>query len=380
MNVVVNTSNLHIGGGIQVASSLIEELAAIDCDTNYRFTIIASTEVSCCLSEMVRNSSVINVIVYDVFGVSNIIKNNYRLRSIVKSAKADLVWSIFGPSYFIMPGVPHIVGFANALLVGDIRELSFRTLSRSLRIINKTKYVVQKLFLSFEADCLVTETQSMKLAINDDFLLCKKEVGVISNCHSALYLHPEQWRPVDIPTFDVDYVFCTIASNYPHKNLDIIADVGKELLDVYGISAMFLITIPDLDYQHKSSLFKEFTYNLGVVSPYSCPFIYKAADALFLPTLLETFSASYPEAMIMDKTIFTSKLPFAEEACSESAFYFDPLDKADIAKVISSAFSDKMNLKKKRLLYPQVLDSFPNASDRLKQYLSFFEVFYRRFL
>ena len=55
---------------------------------------------------------------------------------------------------------------------------------------------------------------------------------------------------------------------------------------------------------------------------------------MFLPTLLECFSASYAEAMVMKKPILTSDLGFAHTVCKDAAVYFDPDDAHDVADKI----------------------------------------------
>jgi glycosyltransferase involved in cell wall biosynthesis len=55
---------------------------------------------------------------------------------------------------------------------------------------------------------------------------------------------------------------------------------------------------------------------------------------MFLPSLIEIFTASYPEAMQMKKPILTSDLSFAHDICGEAAEYFDPVNPADIANKI----------------------------------------------
>jgi glycosyltransferase involved in cell wall biosynthesis len=74
--------------------------------------------------------------------------------------------------------------------------------------------------------------------------------------------------------------------------------------------------------------------NLGPQKIEDCPELYIRSDALFLPTLLETYSANYPEAMIMNKPIITSNLDFAKDVCKDAALYFDPLAPQDIANKI----------------------------------------------
>ena len=52
---------------------------------------------------------------------------------------------------------------------------------------------------------------------------------------------------------------------------------------------------------------------------------------MVLPTLMESFSASYPEAMYFGLPIVTSDLDFARETCGSAAIFVNPWDPADIA-------------------------------------------------
>jgi len=55
---------------------------------------------------------------------------------------------------------------------------------------------------------------------------------------------------------------------------------------------------------------------------------------LLLPTLLESFSATYVEAMSFDCPILTSDLDFARGVCGDAAVYFDPWNPESIKNAI----------------------------------------------
>ena len=109
--------------------------------------------------------------------------------------------------------------------------------------------------------------------------------------------------------------------------------------------------------------------NVGPVSINQCPALYHYCDALFLPTLLECFSASYVEAMYFKKMIFTSDLPFAHTVCDDSAIYFDPYDANDICdKIISGVegVHDKVIKQEKADL---IFSKLPTAKERALMYM-----------
>jgi glycosyltransferase involved in cell wall biosynthesis len=61
---------------------------------------------------------------------------------------------------------------------------------------------------------------------------------------------------------------------------------------------------------------------------------YRHSSALILPTLLESFTATYLEAMQFDCPVLTSDLDFAREVCGEAAIYFDPWNVDDMCNAI----------------------------------------------
>ena len=82
--------------------------------------------------------------------------------------------------------------------------------------------------------------------------------------------------------------------------------------------------------------------NVGPIRIEEAPSLYKECDAMFLPTLLECFSASYVESMKMEKPILTSDMGFAWTVCNNAAIYFDPMDANDIAAKIIELFNSKL--------------------------------------
>ena len=76
--------------------------------------------------------------------------------------------------------------------------------------------------------------------------------------------------------------------------------------------------------------------NLGPVDLEDLPNVYRASDALFLPTLLESFSGTYLEAMHYGLPILTTDLDFARNICRDAALYFDPENLDGIVNLLES--------------------------------------------
>ena len=94
---------------------------------------------------------------------------------------------------------------------------------------------------------------------------------------------------------------------------------------------------------------------------------------MFLPTLLETFSASYPEAMKMKKPILTSYLDFALDICGDAALYFDPTSAEDIADKILMLSVDENLYQNLVSQGTERLKKFETPESRVKKYMEIFE-------
>jgi len=110
--------------------------------------------------------------------------------------------------------------------------------------------------------------------------------------------------------------------------------------------------------------------NLGPIEMKNVPSLYKQCDGLLMPTLLESFSGTYVEAMYHQLPIFTSGIDFASGVCNDSAFYFDPFDEVDI---LSKLLLDKEAQEKKVAEGIKVLNELLNWNEAFIKYNNLME-------
>ncbi|CAM4307512.1 glycosyltransferase [Vibrio neonatus] len=164
------------------------------------------------------------------------------------------------------------------------------------------------------------------------------------------------------------FKFISVTYNYPHKNLGVISKVA-ELLELKGINAIFIVTFPKDEYDKQSLTFKKYTVNMGPVSVEDCKSLYKNADALFLPTLIECFSVSYLEAMANNLCIATSDYDFARDICGDCAIYFDPFSPQDISNKLSIIIENEDVRRKMLIKGGKRIKRFPDNKQKVKSYL-----------
>lgn len=356
MKVVINASNLKVGGGVQVAVSFINEVSKLNHGVDLHF--ITSEVVFNQLDQSSKNNSTVIKSPVGIFGWQARMALDRLTRG------SDVVFSVFGPTYW-RPKCKHIVGFANPWIVYDKKDV-LSLVSNFKSVLLRIKYRIYRYFFMFHSDEFIVETDDVKKNLS---LLTDKPIYTVANCASAVFLDNTKWEPI---SFDIDpsylYLLC-LGNNYLHKNYDFSGKVAEESRRL-GKNVKFIFTLPIDSYKSLSELTKDNSINVGVVRSVNCPDLYAKADMLFLPTLLECYSANYPEAMISRTPIATSDRSFSRQICGSHAIYFDPKDPCHAAQQILAYFEMSEDKKEHHLdqAYKAALNS-PSARERAREYL-----------
>lgn len=362
--IVLNTSNLHVGGGVQVAASVLYELS-LEKDLPSNLAVVASSEVHHALVDCGTNFNYFpSYTIFDTHGFTGL-WSTFPL----SLHKNDVVLTIFGPHYKLQPRYKNIVGFAQAWITHADKTI-YRRLSFFSRLQLKIKFFIQAFFFK-QADKLVVELEHVKSGLIRSGIARAENIHVIPNCVSSLYFDPSVWKKINpsIGGNKKSYKIGYVGRDYPHKNTTILPKVKEVLHTKYGINADFYVTFTDAEWQSKSSCFKKTIRNVGALSPTQCPSFYSMMDAIIFPSLLECFSATPLETLIMGKPLFASDRPFIRDICGDFAYYFDPLDPASVAEVLASNIIKNEDRDGFRDLARAHAKNFSNASIRAKKYL-----------
>ena len=364
--VVINASNLHVGGGVQVAASFLTELSAIGSAKgfDYKIIVLCSNKVFANLSLEFDASIFHGFFVVDIFGLSRVPSN---ISSIIKNAK--IIFTVFGPVYFRKSGATHICGFAQPWIAYPDNP-TYERLSLKKRLLYKIKFNIQS-FIFRRYDKLIVEQAHVKDAL-EHIGYDSEKITIVSNCVSDVFNNKNHWSEI---TFDKsilkeDYTFGFIGRPYAHKNVSILKEVDEILKTKYGISCNFLFTFTSSEMEDQNFTSLENFHTVGEININQCPSFYNHVDALLFTSLLECYSAAPIEAMKMKKSVLASDYEFVRDVCKDSAYYFDPLDAEDIARVIHFYISESSVRKEKIDLSTRVLGDLPSAKDRALGYLN----------
>lgn len=328
MKIIINTSTLYVGGGVQVAVSFLNELNTFDENNEYH--IFMSKEIQKQIDYKNFNNKFTFYIIENTpasLKHRNDIKKE--LDILEKKIQPDIVFTVFGPSYW-KPKSIHLVGFADGWVYNP-DSIAYKRLSFFRRLKMKLHCIYKAYYLKKDSDYFVLETNDAKNKISKIVKLNKENIFVVGNTYGSVfenstYLDSENENYIKLPK-KTNFRLMYIAHNHVSKNLIIL----KKLLNFFEKNNIeMILTIDKESYKTLFPTNPANIINIGPISQKSCPSIYAQADALFAPTILETFSAAYPEAMKMEIPILTSDYSFSRDVCHDAALYFNPLDEKDI--------------------------------------------------
>lgn len=369
MKLIINTSTLSGTGVTQVAVSFIYECIKYT-DNQYYVILSKSVESSINKEEFPSNFKFYSIHNHPIYGYKGF-KAKQQLKCIERNIKPDCVFSVFGPSCW-RPKVPHLMGYAYPHYVYPESPI-FKIMSFREKVIRCILRFFHKYYLLRDGKFYVCETDDVSNRLIDFLSVNSRQVFTVANTYNHYF---DAWDTNDIsvkrflPIKKDEFRFLSLCSPYLHKNLQILNKVVP-LIKNLKINVKFVVTISSDSY---NKLFldevKPFIYNIGQIQPSQCPQIYSECDAVFSPTLLECFSATYPEAMKMKKPIITSNLPFARCICEDAALYFDPLDANSIYKCICDLVNNPSKYWELVRASSIRLRSFTTATQRAEMYLN----------
>lgn len=371
MRILINASILKAGGGIQVAHSFINELKEF-CDNKYG--VVATSRLFHTLKiQRFPENFRFYTIGSSPSDVRKGLKAVKRLKQIEAEFKPDIVFTVFGPSYW-KPEAIHVCGYALPHFIYPDSPF-FDSISLTERFRLKILEFIKLNSYTYCCDHLITETEDVASRLAKKLKVSSQKISTVTNAYNAVFDSPNEWKTVQLnERHSLGFKLVTISAPYKHKNLSIIPLVVDYLNRYYpDFNFTFILTV---DRSALGGLTKQQAKHivfLGPIAINECPDLYQKSDALFMPTLLECFTVSYLEAMAMKKPILTSDLSFAHGICQEAAYYFNPRNVGDIGdKIVSLATDHQLQL---TLIEHGIerLKHFGTAADRARSYLSLFK-------
>lgn len=370
MNILINCSNQHQGGAIQVIHSICTQLNQYP---QHSFVLVLSEEQKS-LVEQIKGYKNVKTYIYSMRDNlwSLITGHNKTLDGYCKAHKVDVVFTVFGIARWI-PKCPHLCGFARAqLLLKDspyLNNISWKT---------KALFRIQCFFFKRDAKYYYTENPYISELL-PSILRKDAKVYTVTNYYNQIYDSPEKWnKNINLPDFD-GVTILVLGIPYPHKNFNIIPEIASTFLKRKPeFKFRFVVTAEKNDFKKMNDKVSNQFIFLGKIPFDVCPHLYSQCNILLVPSLMECFTANYPEAMKMMVPIVTVDLEYAHGLCREAACYYESTNADAAANAIYKVATNKeyaMNLVKEGNIQ---LNSFDNYEQRTKKIINILEDIYTK--
>lgn len=334
---------LRTAGGLSVGRNIIDALVRIAPQNEYCFIVPDGVgyEPLCDRAphseiNLTREMGVLARLRYD----------KYRLPRIVDAFRPDVILALDSSLGLLKPPCPQaILVHAPQLLYPD-NHFGPRTLMDKIR----HRYLMWHFHKELTRTQLVLcQTAGMERRLLESYQY-DGETAILPNAVSRLTLDGStaaEMPELLAPHANKFKLLC-LTRYYAHKNLEAIVETfdrfREELQDV-----VVVLTISEDQHPNVGKLLHSIErlgissniLNVGPLPQQTLARYFLSCQAMFLPTLLESFSSTYLEAMQFERPILTSDIDFAREVCGDAALYFDPWKTESIKNAILSLKENK---------------------------------------
>lgn len=317
MRLLINTATVFKGGSVQVAYSFLEECKK---KTQHQFIVVLGKPLQELISpkDFPSNFTFETVSDRPAQAVLSFKDQAKPLKEIEKKYCPDVVFTTSGPAYW-RPKAKHLMGYNLGHYIYKDSPF-FKNMSMKEKLYWMVKGKLIKYYTVNDANAYVVQTDDVKRRLKK--WIGGKKIYTVTNTFGVQFEEPVLGNKL-LPNYKHNELrLLVLSSYYKHKQLEII----NNIVDYFdeGESIKFVVTLPDEVFQYLfTQKAKDYIHNVGVIPPKDCPQLYSECQAVFLPTLLECFSATYVEAMKMKLPIITTNLSFAHSVCGQAALYFD---------------------------------------------------------
>jgi len=365
MKIVLIAHSLRKQGGLLVGLNFIESLK--QTAPQHKYFIIAPKDVGYEDIEIPIGSN------FYFYKTKNMVGRTWfdlvTLPKIIKQFCPDI---IFGMSAYglLRPPSPQAIWIQSPYLAYNQKKYPGESLN------DRIKLLINKLLLKMaltRTQRMFCQTPVMKERMCKYYNYNPEKVQILPNAVSDFSRYVI--LPVSIPKVlsmrKPGCLYCLIPSRYyPHKNPEIILKALKSGKQKF--SEIFFITTIErdddplapkyLDNVSKNG-FNEHIMNVGRIRHEELPSYYKNIDLVIMPSLLESFSVSYIEAMYFGVPILATDLDFAHCICGDAAAYYNPSDVESFSDALIKLKSNPEILEQLRIAGKKQLQKFSYTWD-----------------
>jgi glycosyltransferase involved in cell wall biosynthesis len=375
MKILFNCTTNNVGGGVK-NSAIFIKYAIEDKNNIYSFAI--SIEVKDILNKW--NIETSNMYLFEKSPARNK-EERKRLYNLSLDLNVDLVFTMAGPAY-VRFSQTHLIGISNPYITHtDFQGLSIG--KNNLELIKAFLLVCYQAFYARKADYWLFQTNESRNGFIKRYKIKFNKTNVISNAIGNEFAN--HYLTKQVSTIDLEKtinIFCP-AADYLHKGLHLIPNIAKELkiISKNDYKFKFILTISEnstlwnkINEESKSNFVDETIINIGPYNYTTVLNLFDNANIVFVPSILETFSASYLESFASKNPLIVADKGFARDICKEGALYVNPTDSVETANTIDNLIRDDNMQTRLINTGSKIIDNYGNQESRVNNIIKLFNI------
>jgi len=366
-NIFINAINAKSGGGKSILTNFIKVLSLSNkiSDKTFFFLVPNYKKYEKFVSKQIH---IVSLPQWQQKTFLYPLINTLVLPRLVKKLKCELIFNL---SDVPMPIIKKQILLFDWPYAAFLDSTVWKRMTIKDYLIRRSKLFLFKKNLRY-LDLLIAQTNTIKKLLSKNYNI--KRIKIVPNAVSIDNLESSKLFSINLP---YGFKLLCLTKYYTHKNIEIFIPLAKEILN-RKLNIKIITTLSSDEHPKaklflkriKNELLESVIINLGPIDMKNVPSIYKQTDGLLLPTLLESFSGTYAEALFHQKPIFTSNLDFAVDVCKSAAYYFDPLNHINILETIISSINNPKEMVEKINIGKDLLNEMPSWEQNCNQLIN----------
>ncbi len=367
--ILFNASTNVVGGGTKNAAFFIKKSIAL---LNYEWYYAISPQVLEILNSWAVEIPKDKLIIFDISPARSS-KSRQTLLDFVSKNLIELVYTMAGPAY-VKFQCKHVQGISNPYIT-HADWSAFKLKGNLLSIAKYYVYVIIQFFYSKNADYFVFQTEFSKKSFQRRSKIASNRLFVVHNAFDSsikdFFINESGFGKLQGKS--EIRIFCPGAA-YIHKGFQFIPPIISELKKITNGEFKFVLTLPtnskiwlEIHKQLEDLKLVQSVENIGPFNYANIKTLLADSDIVFVPSLLETFSASYLEAMCARKKLVVADRQYAMEVCGDYAVYVDPMDSKRTAQTFKKLFTDYKISVEEKFFGDAILKHYGSQDERFEK-------------
>lgn len=375
MKILVYNPAASYGGAFSILQDFLKDILE-DEENKYYFLVTTKNKLDN-ISKNKKNIEIINIDNYKSSLLSRFYWDQFGILNFIKSYEIDYIISLQNTCNLLIKKTPQLVYLhqSKPFFIKKYKDL-FST--KDILITYLRDFYMR--ISSKKASGIIVQSDWFKKAVSDRYKISENKIFVIEPKLEKFNVKENEVefnikRLVNSIKLQKNYLGIYVASPSVYKNFEVLLNFVCNYNNNHSRKVYLILTIKGNENKYAAKIYsltktlniENYIHFLGRQNRSTIHYLYENADALFFPSIIETYGLPLKEAMNYDIKIFAANLAYAKSVCDDSAFYFNPFDSNDLEKIFKENMDKKIERKLlnnfKEKSYLEIIRIFDNLTD-----------------